>query len=148
MRGDVHARARSLMDQALVEGISDEEQRWLVSHNEACSACSAYAETGLRTVRALDGFAFTLDAGAAVRVQEAVLRRAAERPERHFDVGVAIAVALTIVGSLLAWETAAWLASGWGVAPHIWQGSLLLFWVLPSVMIDLLLILRRQGRLI
>jgi hypothetical protein len=144
MRPDVHARARSLLDRALVEGITPQEQRWLESHTEICAECGRYAEVGLRTVRALDGFAFELDPAAAVGVQEAVLRHASAPADRQFTAGLALAVALTVAGSVLVWQTVAWLTEGGSVAPRVWQMSVFLLWILPSVVMDLLLLFGRR----
>ena len=75
MQFEPHARARFLVDQAMGEGISLDEQRWLNRHAGECAECSRYCELSRRAVRALDSVAFELDPVAALRVENAIRSR-------------------------------------------------------------------------
>jgi hypothetical protein len=146
MRADPHVRARSLVDRALIEAISQDEERWLGSHVQACAECREYSDLSLQAIRALDGFAFPFDPEAALGVQQAVLQHAQRLPERDrtFAAAAFIAILLTIIGSILVWQLAAWIGPRWQVSPRVWQPAVLLLWLLPSAAVDLLLIFRRQ----
>jgi hypothetical protein len=143
---DSHERARFLADRAMVEGVSAEEQRWLGDHLAACEECSQYAEVSRRTLRALDSFAFQPDAAAALRVRQAVESRvdgmAWTGGGAWFPIPAALA--LTIAGSALAWQAAAWLAGRWNWPAGTWQTGFAVFWLLPSVVLDGLLLFRGQ----
>jgi hypothetical protein len=142
MQSELHERARSLLDRSLVEGIPAEEQRWLDSHIAHCAECTDYAELSGRAVRALDSFAFELDPEAALRVQEAVRARADQMAGANFAVGIPVAFALTMAGSLAMWGIAAWLAARWNVPAPAWHTAFATLWLLPSVVLDMLLLFR------
>ena len=149
MPSSVHERARLLIGQATVEGISPDEQRWLTGHIDACADCGQYAELARRTIRALDAFSFDMDPAAALRVQHAAVLHAerlasAELQRRGFSIGLAIAVCLTIAGSLAMWQAAAWLAARWVLSPWAWKAGFAVFWILPCVALDVLLLFRTQ----
>jgi hypothetical protein len=132
----------------MAQGISPDEQRWLADHVSQCADCSRYAELSQRTLRALDSFAFDLDPVAALRVQRAIHNRADWMASHGqvFSYGIWVAIFLTIIGSAAMWEFTAWLASRWNLAAPMWQIGFAILWLLPSVLLDLLLLLR--GKLI
>jgi hypothetical protein len=115
MQYESHERARFLLDRAVTEGISLDEQRWLNGHTAECAECSRYDELSRRAIRALDSFAFELDPAAALRVENAIRSRAerlalAEMHGRRFWAGPVVAIFLTIAGSMAMWQAAGWLA--------------------------------------
>jgi len=132
----------------MVQGISPDEQRWLANHVSQCAECSRYAELSQRTLRALDSFAFDLDPVASLRVQKAIHNRADWMAShgRGFSFGIWVAIILTIIGSVAMWELTAWLASRWNLATPMWQIGFAILWLLPSVLLDVLLLFR--GKLI
>jgi hypothetical protein len=141
MTSDLHQRARALIDRAIVEGIPVDDQRWLAVHVAACGECSRYRELSARTLRALDSFAFEYDPAAALRIESLVVKRSAQRGSA---IAPAIAIALTVLGSLLMWQIAGALAVRWGVSPRLWQTCFVVLWLLPSATVDLLLICRQK----
>jgi len=140
---ELHERARLLLDRGMMESIPAEKQRWLDHHLSECAECSRHAELNRRAIQALDSFAFDLDHAAALRVQEAVTRRA-ERM-RSTPLAVPLAIALTIAGSFVMWQAVAWVAGQLNLPNRAWQFSFVVFWILPSVLIDMVLLFR--GRL-
>ena len=128
----------------MTESIPTEKQRWLDHHLSECAECSRHAELNRRAIQALDSFAFDLDHAAALRVQEAVTRRA-ERMRSSEPLAVPLAIALTITGSFVMWQAVTWLTGQWNLPNRAWQVSLVVFWILPSVLVDMLLLFR--GRL-
>jgi len=142
---ELHERARLLLDRGMTEYIPVEKQRWLDHHLSECAECSRHAELNRRAIQALDSFAFDLDHAAALRVQEAVTRRA-ERMRSSEPLAVPLAIALTIAGSLVMWQAVTWLAGQWNLPNRAWQFCFVVFWILPSVLIDMLLLFRRRLR--
>jgi len=142
MSGELHERARLLVDRSMVEGISAEEQRWLTHHLADCAGCGAYADLSRRAVRALQAFAFDVDAAGALRAQEAIRVQAGRR--RDFSKGVLAALVLTAFGSTAVWIPAGWLAARWNLPACLWQTGFAIFWLLPSVMLTALLLFRRR----
>lgn len=140
MQPEVHERARTLLDRAMVEGISADERRWLDTHTAQCDACSQYAELSRRTIAALDSFAFPLDSAAALRVRETVQHRAAGMAAHGW--AASIATLLTLLGSAAMYVSAAWLARQWSLPNPDWQIAFAIFWLLPSLMLDVALLVR------
>jgi hypothetical protein len=143
MQYEPHARARFLLNQAMMEGISLDEQRWLDSHTEECAECGRYRELSMRAIRALDSFAFELDPAAALRVENLIRSRANrlasnEFQGRNFLVGAVVAIFLTITGSIAMWQPAAWLAGRWNLPSLVWQIGFAMFWLLPSLLLGIL----------
>ena len=147
MQFNAHERARLLLDRAIVEGISEDEQRWLRSHTAVCAECSDYAGLSRRAIRALDGFAFELDPAAVLRIQDAVdacREQPAKSHEGKFSAALVIAVLLTIAGSIAMWQPIAWLAARWEFPHAALKVGFVMLWLLPSVGLDLLLLFRKQ----
>jgi len=63
----------------------------------------------------------------------------------HHPMFVPLAIALTIAGSFVMWQAVTWLAGQWNLPNRAWQFGFVVFWILPSVLIDMLLLFR--GRL-
>jgi hypothetical protein len=149
MPSEPHARARALLDQAMMEAISPDEQRWLHRHTEECAECSRYGELSRRAIRALDSFAFELDPAAALRVENAIRSRANRLASNEFHrrrlfIGAVAAMLLTIAGSIAMWQSAAWLAGRWNLPSPVWQVGFAMFWLLPSILLGILPLFRTR----
>ena len=146
---EYHEKARFLLHRALVEGISLDDRRWLDAHVRQCAECARYADLSARAVRALDCFALEFDPSAALRVENMVRSRAqemrsAESHARSHLVGTGVAIFLTFTGSAVAWRAVAWLASQWNLPSRAWQIAFAAFWLLPSLVLALLPLLRTR----
>ncbi len=144
-----HERARLLRDRAMVEGIAPEEQRWLDEHIDGCPDCSGYAKLSIRAVRALDSFAFEFDPAAALRVQNVIRSRAdelaaSEAHARRLVVGTAVAMLLTVTGSVAMWQPTQWLAGRLNLPSPAWQIAFVMLWLLPSLLLAVLPCFRRR----
>jgi anti-sigma factor RsiW len=145
MPSEAHERARRLLDG--VENGTPADRRWLDEHLAVCPECARQAELAVRTSAALRAFAFEVDPGAALRVNAAVraeVDRLADR--RRLRIAAFAALVLTITGSLAAWTVADWWARQAHVSPAVWQPALAVFWILPSLLLDGVLLFR--GRLL
>ena len=140
MSPDAHDRAMLLLD--AVEPLTPASQRWLDLHLAECAACAHYAELSRRASSALRAFAFEVDPAAALRVNAAVHARLEQRRAR---AGVAAALALTVLGSAIAWQAVAWWAARVNVPAPVWQSAFTFFWILPSILLDAVLVFRPQG---
>ena len=144
-----HEKARFLLRREFVEVISPEDRIWLDAHIERCAECGRYADLSARAVRALDWFPLELDPAAALRVENVVRSRAeamrsAEAQAKSLWIATAIAIFLTFTGSALTWRVLAWLASQWNLPSDAWQIAFAAFWLLPSLLLALLPLLRRR----
>jgi len=149
MASDSHERARRLLDG--VESGSGGDRRWLDEHLAACPDCARHADVSLRTFGALRAFAFDVDPAAALRVNAAVRAQvdrlaASEFDERRVRKAAFAALALTFTGSLGIWTAVDWWARQAHVSASVWQPALTLFWILPSLLLDGVLLFR--GRLL
>jgi hypothetical protein len=144
MPSDPHARARLLLDHDMIAAVSGDDRRWLDLHLSECADCARHADLSRRAVRALDSFAFDLDSAAALRVQETVRARTVQMAARgrEFTFAAPLAILLTILGSIALWQPAAWLASRWGIPSPDWQIAFAILWLVPSLLLDVLLLLR------
>jgi len=144
MQNDFHRRARLLIDQAHVVGISPEEESWLNIHTINCTECRDYAEITERVIQGLGSFSFEVDPGLTERVQKALTRSAEAVATSHvvrqkFFSGAVISLLLTLVGSLASWEAAALVAAQIHISPWTWKTGVVL-WSLPSLCVALVLI--------
>ena len=91
MQSDVHERARYLVDEALIAGLSKEDEAWLCSHSRCCVECAEYSAATVDVLRGLRSMSFEVDTGMNQRVRDTVVARvhqgAAERnqPSGIFD---------------------------------------------------------------
>lgn len=146
MENELHERARGLVERSAIEGVTPDEQRWLDSHLSQCRECERFAELSERAVRALGGFSFEVDAGASLRVEETVRARAeqmAASPAGRLRAwAFPIALGLTVAGSVAMWQVAGLLAAHWNLPPEVWHAGFVACWVLPSAVVDGLLLAR------
>jgi hypothetical protein len=146
MQPDLHERARWIVGRSVVEGVTPDEERWLQSHLSQCDECARYAELSARAVDALGEFAFDVDSAAALRVRETVRARAGQMgasPAGWLQAwAMPLALALTALGSAAVWRVAGLLAARWGVPAEIWHAAFVTCWVVPSAVVDGLLLVR------
>jgi MFS family permease len=144
MNSDFHQRARILIDQAHVAGISQQEESWLKNHTIGCTECRAYAEISARVIQGLGSFSFDIDPGLTAHVQKTITlaaETAAVRRfvRRRFLAGGMIGLLLTSIGSLASWEAGGLVAAHIQIVPWLWRTGVVL-WSLPSLCIAFVLI--------
>jgi hypothetical protein len=145
MSADVHSRARLLIDQSLVGEISQSDDRWLRDHLAKCTECETFQNLSHSVLRSLGDLSFGVTPGATDRIQRVVADRAAElRSDRSLRLralaGVVAALILTGLGSSAAWKAASWVSGYANVAGSSLHLEVLIFWLLPSLVASLILL--------
>jgi hypothetical protein len=95
---DVHGRARLLVDEARVAGISQEDALWLRSHAAECADCARYEEMVDGIVRGLKSFAFECDPSGSARIQNTAVEYA-RRPVPRWRWALAAAALLVLTAA-------------------------------------------------
>ena len=135
----------TLIDKLLAGAASPEEERRLREHLRDCVACQQRMDTSRRAIAGLSGFSFAVNPGLNTQVQNAITQRVRQlemEHSRHRSLKTfAAALVLTVIGSLLAWNFAGLLAGSLNLTTDQLQLGLLAFWVAPSLLISLLLLL-------
>jgi hypothetical protein len=157
MSDQLHERARRLLAASLVEGVAEEEQRWLDGHLGSCAACARFRQRLDAGLRAIALPEVAVDPRLADAAQRRVHARARERAAAA-DARLAIAAsliglamsALSVWGlwsMLPAWTeglvdivsrgyvTTVGVAFVWSLVAAIW------LWLLPAALVALALAL-------
>ena len=144
-----HEKARFLLDRTPDEQISRDVQRWLDAHLNDCAECGRYAALTNRAIRALNSFSFDPDPASALQTQDAIRNHverlaAAESQAHTLLIGFALAMLLTIAGSVLVWQTVSWLAPRLNLPAPVWRTAFALMWLLPSFLVSGLPLFRNR----
>ena len=129
-------RFRDLIDRSFVEEVSEGERQLLHDHIRDCDGCKRYLELTARTIRGLREFTFTSEPDSNAQVREILAQHAGAMRQHNlqFKVWAAFAVALSmsIVGSVLAYEVAKLLTVPMHFDSAQVRVGVLVFWLLPS----------------
>jgi anti-sigma factor RsiW len=160
MQTNRHQQA-ALIDKLLAASITPQEERNLREHLRECSACQQQMDASQRAIAGLGGFSFEVNPNLNAQVQDAITRRVRElemQRSKHRSLKTfAVALALTIVGSLAAWSFTGPLAGSLNITTNQLHLGLLFFWVAPSLLFSLLILVaprltngqfNREGRTI
>ena len=79
MQSDTHQRARFLIDEELISGITRDDERWLQDHKQGCGECANYAEIARQILRGFHALSFDADPAMIKRVQGSLAMRAERR---------------------------------------------------------------------
>ena len=105
MPSDLHERARFLIDESRVAGISPEDAAWLRAHTAECPECERYEEVGDRILRGLASFSFEFGPPELARPAARGLTAAAGpiptvRPRRPSWRWALVAAALVVLAAV------------------------------------------------
>ena len=143
MQTNRHEQA-ALIDKLLTSTITPPEERSLREHLRECTACQQQMDVSQRAITGLGGFLFEMNPNLNAQVQNAITQRVRElemQRSKHCSLKTfAAALAFTVIGSLLAWSFTGLLAGSLNITTNQLQLGLLLFWVAPSVLISLLIL--------
>ncbi|HMD08645.1 MAG TPA: hypothetical protein VKH63_13985 [Candidatus Acidoferrum sp.] len=138
MNENLHARAEKLIAQERIEGISQAERDWLVSHLRECPACAQVAQQTNNALRALRGMPIPLPRGLAARTQFRVQLRAQEMREREpkrrvLWIMCAMSWGLGIATAPYVWRAFEWTGQHLGVPKLVWEMGFGLWWTIPAL---------------
>ena len=143
MQTNRHEQA-ALIDKLLAGAITPQEERNLREHLRDCSACQQHMDTSRRAIAGLKEFSFEVNPNLNAQVQNAIMQRVREleaQHSKHRSLKIfAAALVLTVIGSLLAWSFTGPLAGSLNLTTNQLQLGLLLFWVAPSLLFSLLIL--------
>jgi predicted anti-sigma-YlaC factor YlaD len=130
-------RLRELIDKSFAEEISEAERQLIDRHIRDCDGCQRYVEITARTLRGLREFTFTSETDSTARVFEVFAHHTGtmRQPHAQFKIWAAFAVALSmsVVGSVLMYQVARFLAAPTHFDSAQVQAGVLIFWLLPSL---------------
>ncbi|HEY4358059.1 MAG TPA: hypothetical protein VGN16_20090 [Acidobacteriaceae bacterium] len=147
MKADLHEEFRRLIDESLAGAdtteSTTENDRALREHLHTCTSCQEYLSASNRVIAGLSGFSFEVDPNLHAKVSAAITLRAqqleAARPNRRrLIVGFLLALALTVVGSLLDLQFGSLIAGFFDVQSALVRHGVLAFSIVPSLCVLLL----------
>jgi hypothetical protein len=138
MNQESHARAKQLVAQERVEGISQAERDWLTAHLQDCTRCAELARQTDESLRGLRTAAIPLPSGLASRTQFRVRLRAQELREcepRHQLLWITCSVswALGVTTAPYVWRIFEWVGRHTGAPKILLQLSFGLWWAIPAL---------------
>ena len=138
MSENLHARAKQLMMQALIEGLQPAEEAWLCEHQASCEECAREAAAGEESERALRSVAVLVPRDLAARTQLRVRLRAEEMTrtaEGSFWVWMVAAASwlLGLFSAPLVWRVFAWAGGSFGVPKLALEVGFVLWWTVPAL---------------
>jgi hypothetical protein len=152
MNSDPHASARMMIALSGPEassnaGASRDEQSWLAAHLESCASCREFAENSRAAIGSLRGIPITAGTRLVSSTLMRVRQRARElqRQQERFWVIFICCAAVTLSAALTTaalWRGFAWIGEQARLSAPVWQGSFVMFYLIPAVLAGILLLAR------
>ncbi|HUI81787.1 MAG TPA: hypothetical protein VLY24_27885 [Bryobacteraceae bacterium] len=138
MSDDLHARAKRLIAEARVEGISGEDREWLERHLAQCSDCERLANATGRALDSLRALSIPLPPALVSRTQARVYLRAREmRGARRTGwamwAACGVSWAAGIASAPYVWRGFEWLGHAAGLPALVWKFGFVLWWTVPAL---------------
>ena len=145
MNGNEHGRAMDLLTQRDIEGIAENDARWLESHLAACEECASYEFALGGAERAMRSFTVMASASLVESTRSRAHARAAQlRESESRRYLIAISFAMGVVVSTLSawvwWRVGGWMVERFSLPSAIVGPGLVLSWLLPVVFLGLVLV--------
>ena len=139
MNAESHARAKQLIAQERVEGISQAERDLLASHLQDCRQCAELARQTDEALRGLRTAAIPIPRGLASRTQFRVRLRAEELREHGLGqkllwTTAAVSWALGIASAPWVWRGFEWVGQRTGAPKLIWEVGFVMWWAVPALL--------------
>ena len=152
MNVDMHERARRLIAQERVEGISAADGEWLASHVRECGECGDFASQTADALRSLRSTPIELPAGLAERTQFRVGLRAQQLQERAPQrralwVAGGISWAAGVASAPYVWRLFAWFGERAGMPKLMWEAGFALWWLVPAAVAAVLLLVEHENQM-
>jgi predicted anti-sigma-YlaC factor YlaD len=138
MTENLHTRAKQLLAQELVEGLSSTDEVWLKQHLDECPECSRDSAATSELLRALRRVPAQLPHDLVARTQMRVrlrMQEVSERSNSGFILWVLTAVSwlLGVMSAPLVWRGFAWLGGSVGVPKPLLEMGFVLWWMVPAL---------------
>jgi anti-sigma factor RsiW len=146
--GDVHERARRLLDAERVEGLAAEESNWLANHLAACEDCARRAASTEAVVRGLRSVSVALPPGLAESAKLRVHAKFEELNQRRsrnaaLIAGCAVSWAAGVASAPLIWRIFAWLGAALNLPRIVWEIGFVGWWFVPAAAAGLVILWAR-----
>jgi hypothetical protein len=145
VNGHEHDRAIDLLTRRDVEGIADDDSRWLEMHLQECEECASFDRALSGAEHALRSFNVMASASLVESTRSRVHARAQQLREHQARMAlIGISFCLGVMTSTLTawvwWKTGGWVAERLGLPSSIVEPGVLLFWLLPAIVIAILMV--------
>ncbi len=145
MNGHEHERAIDLLTCRDVEGIADDDSRWLEMHLQECEECASFdralsgAEHSLRSFNVMASASLVEATQARVRARAEQLR---ERESRRFLIAISFAmgVVFSTISAWIWWEVGGWMVERFSLPPIIVGPGLVVSWLLPAIFLGVMVV--------
>jgi hypothetical protein len=145
MNANEHGRAIDLIAQRDIEGIAENDARWLASHLAACRECASFelalggAEQAMRSASVMASAALVQSTQARVRARAEQLR---ERQSRMFLMAISFAmgVVFSTLSAWVWWKAGRWMEEHFGLPSVLVTPGLVVFWLLPAIFLGVMLL--------
>jgi len=140
-----HERARQLISQERIEGISASENTWLAAHLRGCENCANFVRQTSAALRSLQTIPIALPTGLAERTQFRVGLRAQqlrqhEPRRRALWIAAGISWATGVASAPYVWRLFAWLGEQAGIPKLVWEMGFGLWWAVPALIAAVVLL--------
>ena len=151
MNENPHSRAQQLIAKQRIEGVSNDEQAWLIAHFADCEACSALQTQTAQALAAFRSTNIELPKNLAARTQLRVRMRAEELPAHNPGRLLLWAIAgvswlLGLSSAPLVWRGFEWLGGELGLPRIVWQIGVALWWLVPGIVATGAVLLQKWAR--
>jgi hypothetical protein len=145
MNGNEHERAIELITRRDVEGIADNDDRWLELHLQECEECASFDRALSGTAQAVRSVTVMASLSLVETTKARVHARAEQLREQQARMALmAISFCLGVLTSTLTawiwWKFGGWAVRALGLPPGLVEPGILLFWLLPALVIAVLMI--------
>jgi len=149
MKGDLHERARRLIDMERVESLAAPDRRWLEEHLAGCEACAARAAATEAALRAVKTPPVSMPLGLAASAQSIVRRRAEElhaQRTRNLALGVGCTLSwlLGVASAPLVWRVCVWVGATFELPRLLWVAGFVAWWLVPASAMGLVILWQRR----
>lgn len=148
MTDDPHQKAKRLITQSRVEGITSSDQQWLDAHVEDCLHCAGLVESTERTLRSLRSVSVALSPGLVPATRRRVQAHVQQLNERRAQIALlsiscALSWALGLASAPWVWRVFSWLGKHTHAPAVVWQLGFAMWWALPAVAVVIVVLVRR-----
>ena len=146
MTQSLHDEVRRLIATSASD-LSEARQALLQAHLQDCGPCRDYAAATAEIVRALRGVPLAADPRLVRKTQASVRAHAVALRQRQQWLSL-VALACPLVGlsaaitTPLVWRAFQWMGTYAGLSRTLWQMGFTFYWVAPSLLVSVLLLLR------